>query len=79
MVFYNVTKILQLLRQIEFAGDGRHILNVGVNRRIVTPKNNNLIPQSGYLNFFRSPKIVRSQMDPEITDLIILNFDGCSF
>ena len=52
MVFYNVTKILQLLRQIELAGDGRHILNVGVNRRIVTHKNNNLIPQSGYLNFF---------------------------
>ena len=56
MVFYNVTKILQLLRQIEFEGDRRHILNVGVNRRIVTPKNNNLIPQAGYLNFFRSPK-----------------------
>ena len=52
MVFYNVTKILQLLRQIEFEGDRRHILNVGVNRRIVTPKNNNLIPQAGYLNFF---------------------------
>ena len=56
MVFYNVAKILQLLRQIEFTGDGRHILNVGVNRRIITTKNINLIPQSGYLNFFEVHK-----------------------
>ena len=60
MVFYNVAKILQLLRQIEFTGDGRHILNVGVNRRIITTKNINLIPQSGYLNFSKSTNSKKS-------------------
>ena len=54
MVFYNVTKILQLLRQIEFAGDGRHILNVGVNRRIVTPKITILFLSQDILIFSKS-------------------------